>query len=77
MQTITLHVEESFLQTFKELISHYPKDKISIKEDPLATELEKRIQEIDTKKVEMIPFEKGMQALRAKMKSKYANCSNS
>jgi dihydroorotase len=77
MQTITVHVEESFLQTLKEFISQYPKDKISLEEDSLTLELQKRIKEIDDGKIEMIPFSKGMQALRAKMKNKYAHYPNS
>ena len=73
MQAITLHVEESFLQTFKELISHYPKDKISIKEDPLVMELEKRIQEIDAGKEKLTVYEDGMAEMMDRLRQKYAH----
>jgi hypothetical protein len=73
MQTITLYVEESFLQTFKELISHYPKDKISIKEDYLAMELERRIQDIDTGKEKLTVYEDGMADMMDRLRQKYAH----
>jgi len=73
MQTITLHIEESFLQTFKELISHYPKDKISIKEDPLAMKLEKRIQNIDAGKEKLSVYKDGMAEMMDRVRQKYAH----
>lgn len=74
MQILTLHVEESFVQTLKEFIAKFPKDKVSIKEDLLATELKKRIQEIDDGKIEMTPYADGMNEMMDRIKQKYARC---
>lgn len=47
MQTVMLQVEDGFLPTLKDILSQYPKTQVSIKEDKLSAELERRIQEID------------------------------
>jgi hypothetical protein len=47
MQTITLQVDDGFLPTLRNILKQYPKSQVSIKEDKLSAELERRIKEID------------------------------
>ena len=70
MQTITLKVDDNFLQVLQNFISQYPKEKICIKEDYIAKEIAKRIKEIDDGVMEMTPLEEGMNKLRVSLKNR-------
>ena len=71
MQTITLQVDDGFLQILQNFLSQYPKEKISIKEDAIAIEIAKRIKEVDDGTMKMIPLEEGMNKLRVTLKSRF------
>ncbi len=80
MHTLSIRLDDSIYEHFKEFLKFYPKNKLAIvddEEDLIANELKKRIRDIDEGKMEMIPFQEGMDKVRAKLMSRYENHSNS
>jgi hypothetical protein len=80
MHTLSIRLDDSIYEHFKEFLKFYPKNKLAIvddEEDMIASELKKRIQDIDDGKMEMIPFQEGMDKARAKLMIRYENRSNS
>ena len=85
MQTLTVNIQENFLQDFLAIIEHY-KGKIQIekdsnlKYDPYFYERQKQLQQdiddIDSGKVEMLSqeeYDKEMNTFFTELKSKHAN----
>jgi hypothetical protein len=73
MQTITLKIQDDFMPKFMNILEVLPKSKVKIQKDEITLELEKRIQEIEDGSLPAVPFEKGMQDIRDRLVSKYAN----
>ena len=85
MQTLTVNVQDSFIQDFLSIVEHY-KGKIQIQKDknleydPYFYERKKQLQQdindIDNGKVEMLSqeqYDKEMHDFFTELKSKYAN----
>jgi len=85
MQTLTVNIQDGFIQDFLSIIEHY-KDKIQIQKDekleydPYFYERKKQLQQdiddIDNGKIEMLSqeqYEKEMNSFFTELKSKYAN----
>jgi len=85
MQTLTVNIQDGFIQDFLSIIEHY-KDKIQIQKDknleydPYFYERQKQLQQditdIDNGKVEMLSqeeYDKEMNSFFIELKSKYAN----
>ena len=85
MQTLTVNIEDNFVQDFLTIIEHY-KDKIQLKKDknleydPYFYERKKQLQQdiddIDSGKVEMLSqeqYDKEMSSFFTELKSKYEN----
>jgi hypothetical protein len=83
MKTLTLKIEDSavdkvmwFLEHLKDVVKidtshlHKETDEIDFKNDPLAQELQRRIQEIDDGTVELIPHSEVMSKIYAKWEQK-------
>ena len=73
MQTITLKIQDDFLPKFMNILEVLPKNKVKIKKDEMALELEKRIKEIEDGTNPAMPLESGMIELRERLVAKYAN----
>lgn len=67
MQTVVLEVEETLLPELIEFVGQHPGNRISIKNDVYAQELDRRLQAIDEGKTKLIPLAVGMQTLREKL----------
>ena len=85
MQTLTINIQDNFLQDFLAIVEHY-KDKIQIQKDenllldPYFYERKKQLQqdikEIDSGKIEMLSqeqYNKEIDNFFTELKSKYAN----
>ena len=85
MQTLTINVQDNFMQDFLAIIEHYS-DKIQLKKDknleydPYFYERKKQLQEdisdIDSGKIEMLSqeqYNKEINSFFTELKSKYAN----
>ena len=85
MQTLTLNIQESFVQDFLTIIEHY-KDKVQLKKDKnlendpyfyeRQKELQSDIEAIDSGKIKMLSEEEysnEMSAFFKKLESKYEN----
>lgn len=85
MQTLTINIQDNFMQDFLAIIEHYG-DKIQLKKDknleydPYFYERKKQLQQdiddIDSGKVEMLSqeqYDKEMNSFFTELKSKYAN----
>jgi len=85
MQTLTVNIQDSFIQDFLAIIDHY-KDKVQLKKDknleydPYFYERKKQLQQdindIDNGKIEMLSqeqYDKEMNSFFTELKSKYAN----
>ncbi len=70
MQTITLQVDDGFLPTLRNILDQYPKTQVSIKEDRLSIELERRIKEIDDGTVAMFSHTEVMRRIYEKLEAK-------
>lgn len=77
MQTVVLEVEPEALEDLRAFIAHYPKNKITIKTDPIAQELAERIRRIDSGEEMMTPLKEGMDRVRQELKRRYASQTNS
>lgn len=58
MQTVTLEVNESYINKFMALLEALPKDEIKIKEDTLKKDLAQRVADIDSGKTKLQSFDK-------------------
>lgn len=47
MQTITLKIQDDFFPKFMNILDVLPKNKVKIKKDAMALELEKRVREME------------------------------
>lgn len=85
MQTLTINVQDNFMQDFLAIIEHYS-DKIQLKKDknleydPYFYERKKQLQQdisdIDSGKIEMLSqeqYDKEMNSFFIELESKYAN----
>ena len=85
MQTLTINIQDNFMQDFLAIIEHYG-DKIQLKKDknleydPYFYERKKQLQQdindIDSGKIEMLSqeqYDKEMNSFFTELKSKYAN----
>jgi len=85
MQTLTINIQDNFMQDFLAIIEHYG-DKIQLKKDknleydPYFYERKKQLQqdinEIDNGKIEMLSqdqYDDEMNSFFTELKSKYAN----
>ena len=85
MQTLTVNIQDGFIQDFLAIVEHY-KDKIQIQKDknleydPYFYERKKQLQQdisnIDSGKIEMLSqeqYDKEINSFFAELKSKYAN----
>ena len=85
MQTLTVNIQDSFIQDFLAIIDHY-KDKVQLKKDknleydPYFYERKKQLQQdiddINNGKVEMLSqeqYDKEINSFFIELKSKYAN----
>ena len=85
MQTLTINIQDNFMQDFLAIIEHYG-DKIQIKKDknleydPYFYERKKQLQQdindIDSSKIEMLSqeeYDDEMNSFFIELKSKYAN----
>jgi len=85
MQTLTINIQDSFMQDFLSIVDHYhgkiqiQKDK-NLENDPYFYERKKQLQQdiddIDSGKVEMLSqeqYDKEMHSFFTELKSKYAN----
>ena len=85
MQTLTVHIQDGFIQDFLAIIEHY-KDKIQLEKDenliydPYFYERQKQlkqdIDDIDSGKIKMLSqeeYEKDMSDFFTQLKLKYAN----
>ena len=85
MQTLTVNIQDNFVQDFLTIIDHY-KDKVQLKKDrnleydPYFYERKKQLQQdlndIDSGKVEMLSqeqYDKEMNIFFTELKSKYAD----
>lgn len=86
MSKIIIEVENSavekvmwFLEQLKEVVtvescqSDEESQKINLDNDPLAQELQKRIQEIDNGTMPLTPFKEGMDTMMERIRLKYAS----
>ena len=85
MQTLTINIQDGFVQDFLSIVEHY-KDKIEIQKDknleydPYFYERKKQLQQdindIDSGKIEMLSqeqYDKEMNSFFTELKSKYVN----
>lgn len=85
MQTLTINIQDNFMQDFLAIIEHYG-DKIQLKKDEnleydpyfyeRKKQLEQDINDIDSGKIEMLSqeqYDKEMNNFFAELKLKYAN----
>ena len=70
MQTITLQVDDGFLPTLRNILDQYPKTQVSIKEDRLSIELERRIKEIDDGAIAMFSHTEVMRRIYETLEAK-------
>lgn len=76
MQSLVLQVDDSVLPSLQDFLAQFPVSKVSVKRDPIAVELAKRVQQIDDGQVQLIPLKQGMDNLRTKLKAHYESGSN-
>ncbi|NWF66104.1 MAG: hypothetical protein HXX81_01415 [Campylobacterales bacterium] len=67
--TVRLNIKDEYSKEFFQAVGTLPKDAFC--EDPLEAELQKRVDEIDSKKAKLIPFEDGMNSIIEKIKAKH------
>ena len=85
MQTLTLNIQDSFMQDFLTIIEHY-KDKVQLQKDTnleydsyfyeRQKQLQQDIDDIDSGKIEMLSqeqYDKEMNSFFIELKSKYEN----
>ncbi len=73
MKTITLEVADDFIDKFKQILKSLPAEKVTIKKDYMRQELEKRLKEIDENQELLAPYQNGLEDLKNRLISKYAN----
>jgi len=86
MKTIKLEIEDSavdkvmwFLEQLKDVVkietsqTDQQSDEIDLKNDPMAQELQRRIEAIDNGTEILTPYKEGMDAMMERIKAKYAS----
>lgn len=81
MSKIILEVEDNKLDQLmtiigaikSDIITSYEVHPIDLDNDPLAQELQRRIQEIDDGTMPLTPFQEGMDRMMERMRMKYAS----
>lgn len=86
MKTLTLTIEDSavdkvmwFLEHLKDVVkietpqNRTPTAEFDLKNDPLAQELQRRIQAIDDGTEALTPYQEGMDAMMKRVRLKYAS----
>jgi hypothetical protein len=72
MQTITLKISDDFMPKFMGLLDALPKNKVKIKKDVMALEIEKRVKEIENGSNPAISSEKMWEGIDKKI-AEYKN----
>ncbi len=73
MQVVTLEIADDFIDKFKHVLDAFPPEKVLLKKDKIQDEIQQRLDDIDSGKEVLTPYANGMDKLRDKLKSKYAD----
>lgn len=85
MKTVTLEIEDSKFEQFMTVLNSLKSDLVKnfevqkkeaqcdLTNDPLAQELQRRIQEIDDKTMKLTPYGEGMDSMMERIRLKYAS----
>ncbi|NKQ40649.1 MAG: hypothetical protein HF962_03670 [Sulfurovum sp.] len=73
MQVVTLEIADDFIDKFKHVLDAFPPEKVLLKKDKIQEEIQQRLDDIDSGKEVLTPYTYGMDKLRDKLKSKYAD----
>ena len=85
MKTVTLEIEDSKFEQFMTILNSLKSDLVKnfevqkkesrcdLTNDPLAQELQRRIQEIDDGTMELTPYSEGMDSMMQRIRLKYAS----
>lgn len=73
MQVVTLEIADDFIDKFKHVLDAFPPEKVLLKKDKIEDEIQQRLNDIDSGKEVLTPYANGMDKLRDKIKSKYAD----
>ncbi|MFP4333385.1 MAG: hypothetical protein ACLFQJ_08790 [Campylobacterales bacterium] len=68
MQTVTLNISDDFMPKFLDVLESFPESKVKVKKDSIALELEKRVREIEDGSNPSLPFEEGLESMKARLK---------
>jgi len=58
---------------FKHVLDAFPPEKVLLRKDKIQDEIQQRLDDIDSGKEVLTPYANGMDKLRDKLKSKYAD----
>ena len=71
MQMVTLSVRDDYIDRFTALLDALPKDAVKkVQTNSLKNEVEKRVQEYKDGTLKTVPFENGLNDMRAKLLAK-------
>lgn len=73
MQTVTLKIEDGFMNQFMNYISTLPKNKVKVIPDKLSFEIKSRIEDVESGKEKSLPFHDGLENIKSRIVKKYAN----
>jgi hypothetical protein len=74
MQTVMLNVSDSVADKLFWLLKHFDKSEVEIvQEDKLLLEIANRIDEIDSGKSKLTPYDEGMDSMMERLRVKYAD----
>ncbi|MDQ1263160.1 MAG: hypothetical protein QG559_161 [Campylobacterota bacterium] len=85
MKTVTLEIEDSKFEQFMTVLNSLKSDLVKnfevqkkethcdLANDPLAQELQKRLQEIDDETMKLTPYSEGIDSMMQRIKLKYAS----
>ena len=73
MQVVTLEIADDFFDKFKHVLDAFPANKVFLKKDKIKNEIDKRLKAIDSGEEVLTPYSEGMDEIRNRLKSKYAN----
>lgn len=73
MQVVTLEVADDFIDKFKHVLNAFPPAKVLLKKDKIQSKIEKRLYAADSGKEVLNSYTDGMDEIRNKLKSKYAD----
>jgi len=73
MQVVTLEIADDFIDKFKHVLDAFPSEKVLLKKDKIQDEIQQRLDNIDSGTEVLTPYAYGMDELRDRLKSKYAD----